>query len=428
MEINRVWCMPNKNTFDIKPIKELIQKYTAKLPNNATIVDPFANKNKFATITNDLDPQYETDYHMDAHAFLQMLDEGSVDLLLNDPPYSARQISESYKKLGQSVNMETTQASYWGNIKKEARRIVKKGGYVITCSWNSGGIGKKNGFEIVEILLVPHGGWHNDTIVVVERKIQEMNHNMKMYAVKNGQFDGVFFDKENLGAAIGDKTNAEIKNCNTYQEAIEFLWCNCNRFYAVQNGRINGIFTNWPDCQVQTTRFAGAKFKSFYSITDAIEYVNEGNKTQLTEVYTSDMPDSECFAFVDGSFNKEKNEYGWGAVMYFNKEKYFLSGSGNDPEDAQLRNVAGEILGVQRAIEEAIERGYKQIDIYYDYLGIEMWATNQWKRNKKQTIAYYNFIKETQKKISINFYKVKSHTGIELNELADKLAKEACGL
>ena len=42
----------------------------------------------------------------------------------------------------------------------------------ITCSWNSGGIGKKHGFEMEEILLVAHGGWHNDTIVVVERKIK----------------------------------------------------------------------------------------------------------------------------------------------------------------------------------------------------------------------------------------------------------------
>lgn len=33
------------------------------------------------------------------------------------------------------------------------------------------GIGKKNGFEIIEILLVAHGGMHNDTIVTVERKL-----------------------------------------------------------------------------------------------------------------------------------------------------------------------------------------------------------------------------------------------------------------
>ena len=37
-------------------------------------------------------------------------------------------------------------------------------------TWNSGGIGKKLGFEAQEILMVHHGGWHNDTIVTVEIK------------------------------------------------------------------------------------------------------------------------------------------------------------------------------------------------------------------------------------------------------------------
>lgn len=83
---------------------------------------------------------------------------------------SPRQVSESYKKLGKSVDMQTTQASYWSKQKAEIGRIVKEDGVVITCGWNSGGIGKKYGFEQEEILLVPHGGWHNDTIVTVERK------------------------------------------------------------------------------------------------------------------------------------------------------------------------------------------------------------------------------------------------------------------
>lgn len=43
---------------------------------------------------------------------------------------------------------------------------------MITCGWNSGGIGQGLGFEIQEILLVPHGGWHNDTIVVVDKKVR----------------------------------------------------------------------------------------------------------------------------------------------------------------------------------------------------------------------------------------------------------------
>ena len=167
MEINRVWSMPNSNTFSIKAIGDLINKYKSGI-----IIDPFANSNKFATITNDLDPQYDTTYHMDATDFLKMFDDESVDTVLYDAPYSPRQISECYKKLGMSVNYQTTQSSYWSKQKAEIGRIVKPGGIVITCSWNSGGIGKKYGFEIQEILLVPHGGWHNDTIVVVEKKVK----------------------------------------------------------------------------------------------------------------------------------------------------------------------------------------------------------------------------------------------------------------
>lgn len=121
---------------------------------------------------NDLDTQFDIDYHLDAIDFLKMFNDNSVDMVLYDPPYSPRQVSECYRKLGKTVNMQTTQASYWSKQKKEIARIVKKDGIVITCGWNSGGIGKTNGFEIVEILLVPHGGWHNDTIVTVERKIK----------------------------------------------------------------------------------------------------------------------------------------------------------------------------------------------------------------------------------------------------------------
>jgi len=160
--------MPNSKTFSIKPIKELIHRY---LKDDIKIIDPFANNSKLANLTNDLDTQYDTDYHLDALDFLKQFEDISIDMCLYDPPYSPRQVSECYKALDMTVNMQTTQASYWSNQKKEISRIVKKDGIVITCGWNSGGIGKKYGFEIIEILLVPHGGWHNDTIVTVEKKI-----------------------------------------------------------------------------------------------------------------------------------------------------------------------------------------------------------------------------------------------------------------
>ena len=168
MKIERIWAMPNKNTFDIKPIKKLIQE---ELDKDKLWIDPFANKNKLAKITNDLNPEYSTDYHLDALDFLKMFNDSSVDGILYDPPYSPRQVSECYQNFGLEITMKTTQASFWANHKKEIARILKKGGKVITFGWNSGGIGKTYGFKIERILLVPHGGWHNDTICVVEEKI-----------------------------------------------------------------------------------------------------------------------------------------------------------------------------------------------------------------------------------------------------------------
>ena len=159
--------MPNKNTFDIKPIKEMLAK---EVDSDLLWIDPFANKNKMARITNDLNTEFDTDYHLDALDFLKMFKDGEVDGVLYDPPYSPRQIAECYKNVGYEVTNESTRASFWGNQKKEISRIVKTGGKVITFGWTSGGIGEKYGFEKVRILLVAHGGWHNDTICTIEIK------------------------------------------------------------------------------------------------------------------------------------------------------------------------------------------------------------------------------------------------------------------
>jgi len=170
--IERTWAMPNRYTFSIKPIRELIME---ELVEGLTI-DPFAANSKIADITNDLDPQYDTDYHMEALDFLKMFADESVDNVLFDAPYSPRQVSESYRKLGRTVNMQTTQSSYWSKLKDEITRVLKLNGKTFTFGWNSGGIGKSRGFKILRILLVPHGGWHNDTICVVERKVKRVQH------------------------------------------------------------------------------------------------------------------------------------------------------------------------------------------------------------------------------------------------------------
>lgn len=156
--IERKWAMPSKNTFSIPPITRLLQEELT----DGTWIDPFANESKIATITNDLNPDMPTDYHLDAHEFLRMFDDNSVDGVLYDPPYSPRQVSEVYKGFGKEVTKETTQMTYWKQHKDEIARILKPGGKAICFGWNSQGVGKNRGMRMERILLVAHGGAKND--------------------------------------------------------------------------------------------------------------------------------------------------------------------------------------------------------------------------------------------------------------------------
>lgn len=134
------------------------------------IIDPFANNSKIATVTNDLNPDFNTDFHLDAFDFLKMFDNNSIDVVLCDPPYSTRQVSESYKNVGKEVTALDTSANWRKKHLDEIQQILKPNGIAICFGWNTNGVGKTRGFEMVEVLIVAHGGSHNDTLCTVEIK------------------------------------------------------------------------------------------------------------------------------------------------------------------------------------------------------------------------------------------------------------------
>ncbi len=169
MELNRVWAMPNKHTFLIKPIAILIRKY---IGNGKGWIDPFAGENSPAEVTNDLNPNKPATYHLHAKEFATQI-QGKFEGVLFDPPYSLRQVKECYDKIGVKLFQEDTQR-FPQNVKEVIAPKIKAGGYAITFGWNSQGFGRNLGFEMIEVLLIPHGRSHNDTIVTVERKIQTL--------------------------------------------------------------------------------------------------------------------------------------------------------------------------------------------------------------------------------------------------------------
>jgi hypothetical protein len=57
------------------------------------------------------------------------------------------------------------------NLPRDALDVVMlPGSIVLSFGWNSNGMGKTRGYELQEILLVAHGGAHNDTICLAEKK------------------------------------------------------------------------------------------------------------------------------------------------------------------------------------------------------------------------------------------------------------------
>jgi len=170
MKMKRVWAMPSKHTFTIKPIAQLLKEEV--LPTEGFWLDPFCGENSPAEVKNDLNPDIEAEFHEDALSFLIRYPNDGACGVLFDPPYSPRQISECYKSFGMKVTMETTQNTFYSQLKDEIARVVRIGGKVICFGWNSMGIGKNRGFEMERILLVPHGGNHNDTIVTVETRVR----------------------------------------------------------------------------------------------------------------------------------------------------------------------------------------------------------------------------------------------------------------
>lgn len=203
------------------------------------------------------------------------------------------------------------------------------------------------------------------------------------------------------------------------------------KVYAVRRGRETGLFQTWADCQKQVIGFSGAEYKSFKTLEEAKEYMGGAREEIEDEGFTRDdanRSEDIIIAYVDGSYDVKTHQYGSGLVILWKGEKQEFSFKGNIPQLADMRNVAGEIVGAQRAMEFAVENNAKKLIIYYDYEGIEKWCTGAWQAKKYGTKMYAKAYNELKTSVEISFVKVKAHTGDKYNEEADILAKKALGL
>ena len=192
------------------------------------------------------------------------------------------------------------------------------------------------------------------------------------------------------------------------------------KYYAVKSGRKKGVFDSWDECKKAVDRFSNAIYKSFSDYNQAYEFVYDiENKNDIQ------IEEPEVFAYIDGSYDNTIKKFSYAGIIFENGKRFEFSNSSDNKEQVELRNVAGELNAAMYVMKYALENKIKNITIYYDYAGIEMWATDRWKTNLDFTREYANYAKKIMKTVDICFKKVKAHSGIKYNEEVDKLAKEA---
>lgn len=191
------------------------------------------------------------------------------------------------------------------------------------------------------------------------------------------------------------------------------------KFYAVRNGRAAGIYETWTECKAQIEGFSGAAFKAFTSRADAEEYL----KPEQIQPIKEGLP----FAYIDGSYSKAGNCYGWGGFIDDGKHCRIIQGKGNTPQYLPERNIAGELIGALQIPHTCRKMGIEEINLYCDYAGIENYTNGSWRPKTPLAKYYADTMDILADMVTVHFIHVAGHTGIEGNEIADYLAKEAVG-
>ena len=132
--------------------------------------------------------------------------------------------------------------------------------------------------------------------------------------------------------------------------------------------------------------------------------------------------------YVDGSYNKMTDTVGAAYIMILeNGEKVYFSAKYNSKVNS-YHNVAGELLATFEAFKTARKHNVSELTVYYDYSGIEAWATGKWKAKNSFTKWYVNQCCIAFEYMNIIFKKVKAHSGDNMNDVADNMAKKVCGV
>lgn len=219
------------------------------------------------------------------------------------------------------------------------------------------------------------------------------------------------------------------------------------KYYGVKKGKITGVFKDWEHCRESVEGFPNAEYKGFATYEEVCAYLGiaceessgtvacgqadtlnfrrqPGDADSAGCGMQSGTASSHLRVYVDGSYDDSLKKYAFGCVFLLPDGRIYTEfGNGDNPQSLKHRNVTGEMLGAMYAVKTAMMNGYSQMEICYDYEGIEKWVTGAWKSKTELTRKYGEAMRDWSRGIQIRFTKVPAHSNVKYNELADRLAK-----
>ena len=216
------------------------------------------------------------------------------------------------------------------------------------------------------------------------------------------------------------------------------------KFYVVWVGKQTGVFTDWAVVQPLVAGYPGAKHKSYPSMEDAKKALSSGAPAERSPSTRSSAKKKvrefildkayDIHIFSDGACDPNPGEAGSGVAVY---EIGLLSELWYGCYEPLGTNNTAELNALYKALEIAERMGgpSRRIQILSDssYSVNAMtkwsvgWEKNGWTRKGNQELANKELIASMYilyKRLAegVDLAHVKGHSGVEGNELADRLS------
>lgn len=136
--------------------------------------------------------------------------------------------------------------------------------------------------------------------------------------------------------------------------------------------------------------------------------------------------------YVDGSYSKSEPNITKGGIVLLDRDKNEVVSVrhvySNNPDFIKANNDGGEVVAaIIGILESAIYcRGEKSnIRVFYDYRGVADFITGVYRAKAPGMVQYVQHVAKVRRdhpNVKLEFVKVKAHSGVRYNELADSVA------